>query len=565
MSARISEALALWDNPVLQRFRRSRLRLRKSIFWYLLTLIVTTFVVSLTYILRTNVGTSGQDAARSLWIPLLIIQGLILMIKGTGSVSAGLIQDRIDGTLDYQRLTPVAPLRNLVGYLFGLPVLEYVMFALTLPHTVFIVIVGQIPPLTVLTVYATFLTCAVLYHMIGIASGMVMRRWIWGYLLSIFLVVFVNVVLPTAIAQLGLRVLQYLSMWPVIAQKVLPLIVTPGAMAQASQNLPFFSMADSVPFYVWSLSPLTFTLLLQGALIVTFAVMTLRRWASSTRHSLSKPYALAFLCGFIVLVIGNVWPIVTGRYMPFALFGQTSIDQLREVIPIALPLVYCLAVWLLCFVLFAIVVPSHDAYVRGIRRAIKLGRNAARPWDDDSGSVGFMSLFTAAALLGLWVVFHQIESAGFLAPFRDAGFGMWRLPAAFGLVLVYTTLLLQVLELRPTILAVLLLWFLPVLVATVLSAASQDAGSLHAVIASMSPIALVVMSGLMPIEAMTAGSEAGFFSSLAIGVTTGLVFVLVQIVALWARWRRLEAGYDRSCRSPSAAGPAAPDLVLEHV
>src|SRR5690606_37700753 len=87
-----------WRNPVFVRFWRSRLRLRRSACWYLLTLIVTTFVVTMTYSIQTNSGTPPVDAARSLWIPLLIIQGLILMFKGTGSVAAGLIQDKIDQT-----------------------------------------------------------------------------------------------------------------------------------------------------------------------------------------------------------------------------------------------------------------------------------------------------------------------------------------------------------------------------------------------------------------------------------------------------------------------------------
>src|SRR5690606_12803963 len=143
-----------------------------------------------------------ETAARSIWIPLLVIQGLILMIKGTGSVSAGLIQDKIDQTLDYQRLTPVSPLRNLVGYLFGLPALEYALFALTLPHLAFVVVVGQIPVATVLSVYCSFFVCVILYHMTGIAAGMVMRRWILGYVLSIVLVLVVNMILPSLVSQL---------------------------------------------------------------------------------------------------------------------------------------------------------------------------------------------------------------------------------------------------------------------------------------------------------------------------------------------------------------------------
>jgi hypothetical protein len=548
MTAQLLDVVRLWSNPPFLRFCRSRLRFRKSVFWCLLTLIVTTFVVTLIYIGRTNSLTPPQDAARSAWIPILIIQGLILMVKGTGSVSAGLIQDKIDQTLDYQRLTPLTPIRSLVGYVFGLPVLEYVMFTLTLPHLVAIIVIGAIPLSTVLSVYLAFFVCVVLYHMTGIAAGMVMRRWIWGYLLSIFLVIFVNVILPTFISQLGFKLFQHLSVWPVIGQKVLPLLVSEAAFARVTQN-PFFSMSDGVPFFNWTLSPFIFTLLLQGVLITTFAVMALRRWQSSTKHSLSKPYALCFLAGFIAVLIGNLWPIITRQYMPFALFGERDIEDLGEVVTIALPLAYSLVTWLLCFILFSIVIPSHHAYVRGVRRAVKLERAAARPWEDDAGSVAVMAVFTLVALAGFWVIFHQIAASGFLDTFRASIHGFWRLPLAFGLVVFYSALLLQVFEIKPTVLVVLLLWFVPILAAIVLAAAAQDVSGPLAVVASISPLALVLSSGMLPLEGVVPIDAEGEFFAFLVGANTGLVFVLIQIGWLWHRWNRQRRVYDEERRS----------------
>lgn len=543
--------LAVWDNPIFQRFFRSRLRIRKAVFWYLLTLIASTFVVTITYIGRTNAGVEPRDAAADLWLPILIIQGLILMMKGTGAVSAGLIQDKIDQTLDYQRLTPLSPLRNLIGYLFGLPVLEYVMFALTLPHLIFAIMVGQIPLVDVISVYLAFFTCVILYHVTGIAVGMVMSRWIWGYLLSIFMVLIVNVFLPLAVSQFGLKFLQYLSVWPVIGQKVLPIIVPAETIAMASRN-PFFAMADAVPFYDWTLSPFVFTLLLQGVLIVTFTIMALRRWRSPTRHSLSKPYALAFLCAFVVLLIGNVWQAITGQRLPFPIFGETNIDELREPIAIGLPLVYCLVVWALCFVLFSIVIPSHHAYVRGIRRALKLERNAPAHWDDDSASLPFMSLFVAVALAGFWVLFGQIDASGFFDFLAGTGFSHWRLHVAFALVLVYTILLLQVVELRPSVLVILLVWILPVLVAIVFGAAVQYMGPPQVIVASISPLVLLVMAAFLPIEYLAPPGAETELDSLMVGVYSGLVFIVIQIVWLWRRWRTLRGGYDLWCRTKVA-------------
>lgn len=546
------EHVALWRNPVFLRFCRSRLRFRRSIFWYLLTIIVTTFVTALIYIIRTNMGTAADMAARGLWLPLLIIQGLILMIKGTGAVSAGLIQDRIDQTLDYQRLTPMTPIRNLIGYLFGLPVLEYAMAALTLPHLLFVVVIGQVPIGTLVSVYTAFFVCVILYHMTGVSVGMVLQRWIWGYLVSIFMVIMVNMILPTFMSQFGLKFFQFLSVWPVIGQKVIPLTVSPGALAFAQSNI-YFSMANDVPFYEWQLSPFTFTLIMQGSLILTFALMALRRWQSSTRHSLSKSYALALTAGFVLLVLGNVWPAITGQYLPFSIFGQTNINTMRDPIAVGLPMVYAFVSWMLCIVLFAIVIPSHHAYIRGIRRALKLGRSAARPWEDDSASIVFMLLFVVIALAGYWVLVGQISAAGFYDAMTASDPTLWRLPVAFGLVLVYTILLLLVVELKPAMLVILLLWFLPILVAILLGAAMQTVARPHTIVASLSPIALVTMSGLVTLNGSVPVSSSEEFGIIFTGTHTGLAFIVLQIGFLAHRWRGLSRGFRAQCE-PSPDG-----------
>lgn len=551
----VAQLVNLSDNPVFHRFRRSQLRTKKAIFWYLATLIITTFVVSITYLSQTNFGqVPAEFAARTLWIPLLIIQGLIVLLKGTGRTASGLVQDKLDQTLDYQRLTPVSPLRNVVGYLFGLPILEYTMFALTLPHLAFVVIKGNIPLGTVFTVYLIFFVCAIFYHMTAVAVGMVMKRWIWGYLLSIFSVAFLNLILPTLASQLGLRFLQYLSIFPVIGQKVAPLmnmqqfVPPPPPQTSATQfndnDVDFLGFGDPVPFFDWTLSPFWFTFLLQSLLIVTFATMAVRRWQKETKHSLSKPYALGILGVFIVLATGNLWTVITRESLPFMLFGSRNIEQLSDVLAIGLPMVYTMAVWLLCLFLYANVVPTHSDYVRGVRRAKKLDRSAARPWDDDSAHIPFMMLFVALAIAGFFVLYGTMSNAGYMSFLDGTSFPEWRLPLVFGLVLAYSFLLLQVFEQRGMVLTVLLVWLLPILVAIVASAAIQDLTPLQTMIGSLSPLATMIMSGILPsqhlspVNAVGAGSE---IAALRIGAWTGLVFLMAQTAFLWWRWGQLRA------------------------
>jgi len=563
--------LNLADNPVFHRFRRSQLRTKKAIFWYLITLIITSFVIALTYLIQTNlrenpdlpIDLNEQVAARNLWVPLLIIQGLILLLRGTGRTSAGLIQDKIDETLDYQRLTPVSPLKNVIGYLFGLPILEYAMFALTLPHLAFIVIKGQIPLSTVGSVYLVFFVCAIFYHMTAIAVGLVMKRWIYGYVLSIISVAFLNMILPTAASQLGLKFLQYLSILPVIGQKVVPLLssgIDPAARAaftppgpprppgpfgpqglDSAQDAPFLSFADPVPFFDWTLSPFLFTLMLQSMLIVTLATMAVRRWKKANKHSLSKSYSLGILGVFIVLVTGNLWPAISGEALPFAIFGTRQINEVTStVIAIGLPLVYSIAIWLLCLFLYFNVVPTHNDYVRGVRRARKLDLAAARPWDDDAANLPFMSLFTIVALVGFFVLYGQMTNAGYMSFLDNSDYAHWRLPLVLGLVLFYSLLLLQVLETRGTVLTIVLLWLLPVLAAILSAVAIEDFTRFQSVVGSLSPVATLVMTGMLPsgwVDLLDTDSE---IAVLLTGSRTGLAFLLLQIGVLSLRWRRLK-------------------------
>ena len=95
---------------------------------------------------------------------------------GTGSVAGGISREAADGMVDYQRLTPMTPLSKIVGYLFGLPIREYVLFATTLPFTIYCIFVGNIPLGVVAEVYGMLFTSAILYHLTGCVAGTVVKR-----------------------------------------------------------------------------------------------------------------------------------------------------------------------------------------------------------------------------------------------------------------------------------------------------------------------------------------------------------------------------------------------------
>jgi len=116
------------------------------------------------------------DAPRMGIIPLLVVQGLILFVLGTAQVAGGMTAERDEGVIDYQRLIPMSPLSKVFGYLFGLPVREYVVFLAALPFTVWSLWRGHVAWDVWLPLYAVIFTSMLLYHFTGLLTGTVVRN-----------------------------------------------------------------------------------------------------------------------------------------------------------------------------------------------------------------------------------------------------------------------------------------------------------------------------------------------------------------------------------------------------
>ncbi len=171
----------LWRNPILLMGVRRQLRPKAVIVWGLITFITCLFIFLNVYNSWSFSNYGGQSEANALalktcFIPMLIAQGIILMFLGTGSVAGGMAEEKESGLLDYQRLTPMMPLSKIIGYLFGLPSREYLLFALTLPFTLIATIGGQIPFMKVLLLYAIFFCVVLAYHLTAMVAGMLARN-----------------------------------------------------------------------------------------------------------------------------------------------------------------------------------------------------------------------------------------------------------------------------------------------------------------------------------------------------------------------------------------------------
>ncbi|MDP3850188.1 MAG: hypothetical protein Q8Q59_06785 [Luteolibacter sp.] len=466
-------AWKIWQNPIFRRYCQSRLRLHGVGVSLLLAVMIAGFIVAMSGSIGVRSQMSAQDAARPAIIGLLVLQGLILFVLGTAQVAGGMTAERDEGVIDYQRLIPMSPLSKVAGYLFGLPVREYVMFLATLPFTAWLLWRGQIPWQTWLPLYGIVFTSTMLYHLTGLVTGTVVRNRRWAFLVSIGLVFALYTVIPQ-MAKFGLVFFKYLTITPVFEESLPNLLPeTAGSLVRAGQRL-----MPTVKFFNLDFSEAFFTVFSQGGLILTFLVMLRRKWRRTEAHLLGKPWAAGFFIWIQVLFLGNALPLID----PGNLFPTRAFTRMVRLHPdwapkpaeaVLMSGIYGLVTLALVFVLAMIITPTADHQLRGWRRARKQGETSLPRLADASTGFWFVLVMALSGALG-WFIFTRalVESRwfpGHLASLGTLGF--------FAAVMVACgggfQALLETKGARVVGLATILLGVAPVMAGSVLGAISD--------------------------------------------------------------------------------------------
>ncbi|NNC87921.1 MAG: hypothetical protein HKN82_05610 [Akkermansiaceae bacterium] len=398
----------VWANPIIRRYARSRLRVRGLSVGILLTLLVAGFLF---FSIREGTlhrgGLEAVDANRTVLIPLLILQGIILFLLGTGQVAGAMTAEADEGVIEYQRLAPMSPLSKVIGYLFGLPIREYVLCAVTMPFSIWALWRGEVPLGIGLQLYTVFFSSAILYHLTGLVAGTVVKNRRWAFLASMGLVFLLYTVMPQ-LANFGLVFFRYLTLLPV-AGECYPYMLPrdAGAVALAAQNL-----LPSARFFNLDLPQAAFTLLSQGVLILTGLVMLWRRWRKAESHLLGKAWATG-LFGWIQLVLlGNSLPLIDPGYLfpsrelnrftgRFQMSGDWKPELVEAVVMTGL---FGLTSLLMMWVITSMITPNAEGRLRGWRRTRKLGRQRLSPLSDPATGFWWILVMVAMAAAG-WFIF----------------------------------------------------------------------------------------------------------------------------------------------------------------
>ena len=396
----------IWRNPIFRRYCFSRLRPRGLGIPLLLFVLVSGFIVAMANSIGGRFGADPIGNARNAIIPLLVLQGIILFILGTAQVAGGMVAERDEGVIDYQRLIPMSPLAKVLGYVIGLPVREWVLFLATLPFSAWSLWRGQVAWTTWLPLYAAVVSSALLYHFTGLLTGTVVKNRRWAFLICIVLVFCLYTVIPQ-MANFGLVFFKYLTITPVF-QEALPnlLPASSGAVVRAVQRL-----APSAKFFNLDLSELVFTLFSQGGLILTFIIMLCRKWRRSESHLLGKIWAAGFFAWIQILLLGNALPLIdSSKLFPSRGFAS-MVGNFTQFPPekeeaLVMSGIYGFVTLVLVFLLSGIITPTLDNQLRAWRRARKQGATTIPTLADGATSFWVVLIMALAGAVG-WFIFTR--------------------------------------------------------------------------------------------------------------------------------------------------------------
>jgi hypothetical protein len=469
-------ALNLFANPILRRFRRSQMRPVRLGVTILLTLVLAGFIATMAYLpLRYRAQFSSIDAARAIFIPILVYQSLILMVFGTAAIGSGILRETEEGMIEYQRLTPLSPLAKVLGYLFGLPIRQYVGFAITAFFSAFSIIVGEIPFESWGSVYLLLFSATILYHLLGLITGLIIKsRWRAG-LISIGLVLLLNVVLPR-LSDFGFAMFSHLTIWPVVKAHLADLIPqVRGPFAGVMRQLG----TPDVPFWGLRMSHLAFGLVVQGSLILTFVVMLVRRWRDEQAHLLGKGYALGWQLWLQVILLGNVLPMVdAGRILAGMVGAGGEVARALKNVPgfleaRVLTVIYGAITLLLLLPVISCMTPREPTQMIAFRRQKKSGLRRI-PWLDD-GATAAPFVWIAAAGSGIaWAIF--VERLFTSSAFDGRGFPLAGWAVFAGVIFIAGAIfhfLLEAFSRRAAWLTLFLAGFLPLFTSLVLISLSS--------------------------------------------------------------------------------------------
>jgi hypothetical protein len=294
---------------------------------------------------------------------------VILGIMGASQINSSVFSARASGIMDFHRVSPLSPTELALGFFFDAPVREYLLFACTLPFLLLCVAMGTPDFRGLVQLLIVLLSTSWVLHSLALVTALVFRRPA-GPRGARGIVVFIGLVAGNSIAGLG-------------------------RLANIVEGEP------RIDFYGISLPWLAFFLLYEAPLLLFFFLAARRKMDSERLHALTKPQAALAMATVGVLITGAIW------------------NQFQYEI-LAVALLYVLVI--IGIMLSGLVTPSQAEYVKGLRRAMKLGWPRLSRWHDLAPNRIVLLVICLIVLVTATVAWNRLrgDGNGALGPVHSA-------------------------------------------------------------------------------------------------------------------------------------------------
>lgn len=363
-----------WENFLLARFVRSRLRLKQIIPVFGFCLIVYLVITAGTALIVSGSAALSfrnlshfwtKQTGRSMFNLLLVAQFIIMYVVGSNQIIATVVEDRRNGIMDFHRLTPQSSLSLVTGYVLGGPLREYLLFAMSLPFTFLAVIMGKIPVFTTLSFYLVFLMGTIFFNLCALLAGLVVKknRYVIGIILILMVISFM---LVPMFVKTGFSLLLHLTPFPTF----LHLLFTTFSLEQAAEALININFT-TVDFYSVNVPVALFNVGILVLASVFMMVALCRKLHHEPAPAFSRTHTAGLFLAVMLLALGNAWTKL----------GETGTQRFITMI--------LMEGLLFLFVLLAeTITPSALTYCKAVQRARKQGRTYLKPWCDEASNIG---------------------------------------------------------------------------------------------------------------------------------------------------------------------------------
>lgn len=535
-------AWQIWRNPIFIRYCRSRLRPVSFAAWASIILVFTGFAFFMSFLAPQKWGNASVEAAAGFaFVTIIVVQCGLLMFKGSFNMATGITREGIEGILDYQRLSPMSPLSKALGYLFGLPVQEWALFALTLPFLGYILYTGDIPLFKIAKVYAVMLPAVMLYHMTGFLAGMVVKQRFLAGFLSQILMVLLYFILPQ-LSNIGYVFFEYLTIYPVLFDELAGI-------------LPNWELQEPVRFYQYHVPVWLFSIGMQLSLFGIFLIIVLRKWRNENAHLLGKHAAVGIFAGGLAVFLGTILPLIPdGKiFPPFMRDNFTNAEadiaeavvKVRDMIEpqtLAMPGVFGLFVFISICLMVSFITPARETRMKELRRMRKLGWKKIPSGADAATSLphtlALCLLGSGAWMVFIYSLFQCAWFQGMAMNFHDMG---WLLcPLALFIPAILFQQRLEQGGFKAVFIPTLYGWVVPLLIAIILLSVADGL-----VLRRLGYYLMAVSGPALPFYAFTAQMDGTvglytFFMRGAFTISMILYLcILPLVVQKWIHYHRM--------------------------